>query len=35
MKQGTTFILHLPVAAAEELSTGAAKESYEQTHFAR
>jgi signal transduction histidine kinase len=35
MKQGTTFILHLPVAAAEELSTGAAKENYEQTHFAR
>jgi signal transduction histidine kinase len=33
--RGTTFILHLPVVAAEELSTGAAKESYEQTHFAR
>jgi signal transduction histidine kinase len=35
MKQGTTFTLHLPVAAAQELSTEAAKESYEQTHFAR
>jgi signal transduction histidine kinase len=35
MKQGTTFTLHLPVAAARELSTGAAKESYEQTYFAR
>jgi signal transduction histidine kinase len=35
MKQGTMFTLHLPVAAAEESSTEAAKESYEQTHFAR
>jgi signal transduction histidine kinase len=35
MKQGTTFTLHLPVAAAEELPAGAAKESYEQTNFAR